>query len=193
MSADLSFRYPARPQPAVTLVAALGLARGRVHEASGPARQSFAVLVAAAMAGPVLWIAPLWQEALLHPDGVARFFDPARLLLIRPQRAPDLLWAMEEALRSGAAPLVVAELGEPPGLTPVRRLLLAAESSGTAPLGLLLTPGEGGANGVESRWHMAPRYQAGITGWRLERRRARAQKPQAWHLSHREGRLRIDG
>jgi protein ImuA len=77
--------------------------------------------------------------------------------------------------------LVVADLPSPPGLTPVRRLHLAAEAAGTAPLGLLLCPDIGGAAGIETRWHMAPAHEGSTAPrWRLERLRARALPPKAW-------------
>ncbi|AVO37045.1 ImuA family protein [Pukyongiella litopenaei] len=179
-----------RPRPALTLGDGIALTRARVHEACGPARWTFAMWLAGRVmgraAGPVLWIAPSWSAEGLHPAGILPWADPARVLLVRPDRAPDLLWCAEEALRSGAAPLVVAELPEPPPLTPVRRLHLAAETGaeaapkGAAPLGLLLTPGDGGAAGAESRWHMAGRHDPPGRAWQLERRRARSAPPKAW-------------
>lgn len=172
--------------------AGIGLARGRVHEFRGPSRVALAVQVMGEGAGPVLWITPGWQAERLYPDGVARFADPGRLICARARRVEDILWAMEEALRSGAVPLVVAEMPAAPGLTPVRRLNLAAEAGAVAgagaPLGLLLTGGEEGAPGVESRWHMhpLPRPSALLEErgeiWHLARQRARGAVPAAWTL-----------
>ncbi len=183
--------------------AGLGLARGRVHEFCGPARRTLALLAARGAEGPVLWIAAAWQPERLNPDGIRPLIEPGRLIFASPRRAEDLLWCLEEALRAGAVPIVVGDLPEPPGLTPVRRLQLAAEQGAAegrvAPLGLILTPGEGGAQGAESRWHLAPRHgpgQAGVPGagaeadasrWRLERRRARTDPPAAWALTARTG------
>lgn len=174
-----------------------GLARGRVHEICGPSALALAAAVMGQDAGPVVWIAPGWTNGRLHPPGLAAFANPARVIFVRSRRAEESLWAMEEALRSGAAPLVVAELAEPPALTPVRRLQLAAEagaeaarqSRDPAPVGLIVTPGDGGAAGAESRWHLAPLPSApaqaagGQRLWRLERRRARSAPPAAWTLA----------
>lgn len=156
-----------------------GLAPGRVHEICGPARRTLAAMVAGRTAGPVLWVLPGWAAERPMPAGLAAWLDPGRLILAGGRRAEDLLWAAEEALRSGAVPLVVAELAAPPGLTAVRRLHLAAEAGGGAGTGLLLTPEDGGAAGVESRWHMAP---APDGGWRLARLRARTAPRAAWGL-----------
>lgn len=162
------------------------LAQARVHEGCGPARQLLALVVARVTKGPVLWIRPAWESDQLNPDGVHPWIDPGRLITLAARRAEDLLWAAEEALRAGAVELVVAELPEPPALTPVRRLHLAAQTGAAEgrcrPLGLLLTPGAGGAAGVESRWSLAPRHTAGQSEWELARLRARSDPPKAWRI-----------
>ncbi|MEX5727156.1 protein ImuA [Rhodovulum iodosum] len=195
MTAPLLNRASHRPRPGLTVLGELAFGLARAHELCGPARRSLALIVAGALSGPVIWIAPAWGGDRIYPDAAQRFLAPGRLILVRPTRAEDLLWSAEEALRAGAVPLVVADLPEPPGLTSVRRLHLAAETGGegrgAAPLGLILTPGAGGAPGVESRWHMAPRHAPGRSAWHLERRRARTAPPRAWTLEDRAGRLSL--
>ncbi len=209
MSLSILSDHGPRPRGMVPMpggaAAGIGLARGRLHEFRGPSRVALAVQVMAECAGPVLWITPGWQAERLYPDGVAALADPARLICARARRPEDILWAMEEGLRSGAVPLVVAEVPAAPGLTPVRRLQLAAEAGaeaahhagrGIVPLGVMLTGGEAGAAGVESRWRMGPLPAASSlleergSVWRLERERARGAGPAAWRL-RREGRVAV--
>lgn len=178
-----------------------GLRRGRLHEGCGPSRHLWALLLAGAeaagqgLAPPVLWIQPGWAGARLYPPAMAGICPPGALVFVTCTREADLLWTAEEALRAGAVGLVVADLPAPPGLTAVRRLHLAAEAgaeagagAGRVPLGLVLTPGEGGAPGVESRWHMAPRPTGGGSGcWRLERVRERGAGPAGWDVTRDAG------
>jgi len=183
MPTHLLRRAPERPKPSLTLHGDIALQLARVHEVCGPARRTFAMWLAGQTRGPVLWISPLWQPDQPNPDGICAFAEPGRFIFVTPRRGEDLLWCTEEALRAGAVPLVVADLPGAPSLTPVRRLHLAAESgsrTGSAPLGLLLTPGEGGAQGAETRWHMAPKHAGEARQWQLERRRARTLPPRAW-------------
>ncbi|WP_172326952.1 ImuA family protein [Mangrovicoccus sp. HB161399] len=172
----------ALPRPAAELQVSpeMSLLPGRAHEFCGAARRRLALMAAARLDGPVLWIRPSWQSEKLNTDGMREILDPGRLIFAEPVRAEDLLWCMEEALRSGAVPLAVCELPAPPAMTPVRRLHLAAETGGGQVLGLLLTPGTGGAPGVESRWSLDPVHEPGQPRWRLERRRARTRPPKVW-------------
>lgn len=190
MPPTLTRAKPKTP-PALPLLEGLSLTHARAHEACGPSRLVFAALTARATQGPILWIRPAYGHAHLNPDGLAPWCDPSRLLIVDAPRAPDLLWAAEEGLRIGHVPLIVVEMPQPPALTPVRRLHLAAETgrevTGQGPICLLLTPGQGGAQGIESRWHIAPvpgwATAEGHPNWALKRTRARLAPEAAWRLS----------
>ena len=184
--------WPAQPLPGGL---GLTLARGRVHELCGGSRVCLASLVLALSEGPVIWVSPGWVAERLYPPGLRDMADPGRIIFARARRPEDLLWAMEEALRSGAAPIVLADLPSPPALTPIRRLHLACESGAEAashrgrlpPLGLILTPGEGGSQGVESRWQMTAAASGSTllesrSAWLLRRLRARMEPPAEWRL-----------
>jgi protein ImuA len=111
-----------------------GLALGALHEivaaeAGAAAAEGFAASLLAGLArqGPVLWCT---ASPGLYGPGLARFgLAPDRLILVYARRPADLLWAMEEGLKT---PGLVAVLGEPKALdlTASRRLQLAAEASG---------------------------------------------------------------
>lgn len=182
-------RRPPRALPSYCLLPGspdVELSQGRVHEACGPARRTFALWLAARTAGPVFWVAPEWEKDRLNAEGVSAWINPARLLFVSPRRAEDLLWTLEEILRSGAVALAVADLPALPTLTQVRRLHLAAETGAqmgqNIPTGVLNTPGNGGAPGVETRWHLAQQHDAGRDGWTLERLRARTAPRKRWAL-----------
>lgn len=182
-------RKSAPKGPVLSLLPGLSLPLARLHEACGPARTRFALWLAARVKGPVLWIAPAWTPERLNPCGLRQIIDPARLLFVSAQRPEDVLWCMEESLRAGAVSLAVADLPGLPSLTQVRRMHLAAETgtrdgAGQTPLGLLLTPGDGGAAGVETRWHLAPDHAQSPGHWHLRRIRARTAPPANWRLAH---------
>ncbi len=195
MSLPIHSQAAPQPRDLQPLAGDLTLRRGRVHELCGPSRIMLAARIMARTQGPVIWIRPGWVADRLNAAGLQPLADPARLILVQADRDENLLWAAEEALRSGAAPLVVAELLSPPALTPIRRLHLAAEAGAqaahrdgqTAPLGLLLLPGSGGAQGVESRWHLAPAPSRALLwseedSFTLSRLRARLLPPASWTL-----------
>lgn len=188
------------PQP--FLEGQFALMRGRVHELCGPARVQLAAFILQSTSGAVVWASPSWLPERVYPYGLLPFSDPNRIIFVRCRRPEDILWAMEEALRSGAAPVVLGDLPKPAALTPIRRLHLAAEAGGEAarakgrpaPLGLILSPQMGGSQGVESRWHLqaAP---SGMTmlepraAWVLARLRARDAPPARWEVTQIKGQI----
>ncbi len=165
-----------------------GLARGAVHGVAGNTAAGFAAMVAGRLDGAVLWCVEAADRAALYGPGLAAFgLDPERLVVARCRGRAELLWAMEEGLRSRA---LAAVIGAPPGtvdLTASRRLQLAAEAGRT--LGIVLDTGGAGrfaASALDSRWRIdaAPAGDAAGLRWRvaLERCRGGAQgAPQGAH------------
>lgn len=135
----------------------LALRSARVHEAEGRGRRAFALFQAARHPGPLVWILPAHVPELPMlrglPDGVG-----ARLHMIRPEGEVDLLWCVEETLRSAPIALVIAEPEKPLSLTAGRRLQLAAEAGRTT--GLMLTRNDAGSNATETRWLCEPMASA---------------------------------
>ncbi|MBU2942159.1 hypothetical protein Q8W25_07065 [Shimia thalassica] len=187
MTTHLLGRKTHRDGPDLSLGPDIDLPLARLHEACGAARRIFALWLAYRLEGPVFWISPRWLPEQLHPEGVVPFIEPERLILVKADKPEDLLACMEESLRAGHVPLVVADIPAPPSLTAVRRLHLAAETGAeatrAAPLGVILTPGEGGAMGVEARWRMEPRFDPDTPSWELTRLRARTAPVKRWKVS----------
>ena len=164
----------------------LSLPFNRTHEVCGPSRRAFSLMLASLRKGPILWIKSQWYRQNLNAQGIIKFLDPGRITFIETKRTDDILWCMEEILRSGCIPTVIAECDTPPPLTPIRRLHLAAKYGAQINkeklLPLILTPSNGGAQGIETRWHMSPCHNAISNRWLIERRRARTSPPAAWTL-----------
>jgi hypothetical protein len=76
----------------------------------------------------VAWLAP--PHLPYAPALAAAGLDPARMLVVRPRAGSDRLWAMEQALRSGACAAVLGWTGTADD-TALRRLKLAAEEGRT--------------------------------------------------------------
>jgi protein ImuA len=77
-----------------------------------------------------LWLAFIAPPYLPYaPALAATGIDLARVVMVRPEKSSDILWAMEQALRFGSCSAVLAW---PPFLTErgARRLQLAAEAGG---------------------------------------------------------------
>ena len=118
----------------------------------------FALRLAVRRSDPrsIVWC---WPKALanelghLYGAGLAQFgLDPSRILFVETARVSDVLWAMEEALKSNSACLVMGALSEV-GLIEARRLSLAAQAYGTPCL--LMTHGARAASAATAtRWRV---------------------------------------
>lgn len=185
-----------------------GLPLAQVHEIvaadAGAAATGFSAVLLARLAGAgnVIWCRrdPGPHGKRLY--GVACFgLDLRRLLLVRVRRDIEVLWAMEEGIRSGAVSAVLGEVTTIPPIA-LRRLQLAAETGGATGL-LLRPPGAALATvSATTRWRVAsapttlplrlreafspeegwnegvrPRFR-----WRLELLRCRSAPPIGWLL-----------
>jgi protein ImuA len=114
-----------------------GLALGALHELRGAGLdEEDGALAAAFLAGILARLAPprpvLWCLAAgdLHGPGLAACgLAPERLILARGRGDHEILWAMEEGLRSPALAAVIGEVAAL-SLPASRRLQLAAEAAG---------------------------------------------------------------
>jgi protein ImuA len=177
-----------------------GLALGALHEmmGAGPDEEDGAA-AAAFIAGilarltrraeaPVLWC--LGGNDLYAPGLAGCGLAPGRLILARCRNDKDVLWAMEEGLRSRALAAVLGEIGAFPP-TAGRRLQLACEASGAT--GFALRRWRSGTaaarhrampSAAATRWRIAaaPSREDGEPGigtplWRVELLRCRGGVP----------------
>jgi protein ImuA len=194
-----------------------GLAGGGLHEfvpeaGATPAAFGFIVALLARMSQPhpLLLVLPsygLRDYGRPYGHGLSTLgLDPHRLILVETAHRRDTLWAIEEALRSGA-PAAVAGVIDKLDLKSSQRLQLAATDAGL-PL-LLLRPaspsppspacggGWGGGSAAATRWRVGTRQAArdrfGLFAhprWHLQLERCRNGRPGEWvveydHVAHR--------
>ena len=150
-----------------------GLYRDAVHEFFGGGAAVLAILLATRLEGPVLWCLDDTQRDDPYGPGLAALgLEPARLTLARCRNSKEMLWVMEEGLRSTAPVIVIAEPKADIGLVESRRLQLAAEVGST--LGLILREndrsGRLAPSALASRWQVDP-LPGG--GWDVVLRRCR--------------------
>ncbi len=146
-----------------------GLALGTLHEVAGTGPEEEDGAVAAAFLGgilarlkpalPVLWC--LAESDLYGPGLVALGLDTRRLVMAQARHQREVLWAMEEGLRTSALAAVIGEL-DVLSLPASRRLLLAAEASGVT--GFALRRWRDGGRAAAQR--LAP--NAAQTRWRVK-------------------------
>ncbi len=182
-----------------------GLPRDCLHEiVGGETAVGFAAALAARLAGgahlaggeAVLWcLRPraVFDAGHLHGPGLVQFgLDPGRLIIAQARSDQDLLWAMEEGLRSGRPAVVLGEVGEV-GLAATRRLQLAAEMGGVTALLLRRRAARRNSSVAVTRWRVTPApsgdaFSAGAISpgcWRVDLVRCRGGTPKSWLMEWR--------
>lgn len=144
-------------QRSIEFTSKLGIKAGKIHECCGPAKIRIAIMIAATTKGQIIWIRPSWEITTLNIDGISNWFSPERLLLINAKNKTELLYCTEEVLRSGVASVTIVDLPEIPNQITMHRFRIAlkkgmASIQSKSGIVLILTPKDGGTNGVESRW-----------------------------------------
>lgn len=181
---------PVTAPPVAGAAFPFGLGEAGLHEVAEAAYGDRAastgfLLTAMQRPAPGAWI---WvrQRAIARDCGAvpeaALSGGPARLrLTVQARTACEALWATEEAVVSGAAGLVIAEVEEA-DFTSTRRLTLASRQHGV-PVVLMLPYTCEGATAAATRWRLAPRpsapnpydpYAPGSPRWRAVLERCRA-------------------
>ena len=184
-----------------------GLAFGALHEVAPESPHDIAAafgfvtaLLAHMQNGPVLLVtSPRGLGGCGSPHGHglnALGLDPSRMILVEAGDERQALWAMEEALRSGAPAAVAGAVGRGLDLKASQRLQLAARTSGL-PLLLLRSEGALGLSAATTRWRLgaaeAARDSFGLIArwrWRVRLERCRNGRPGEWvlewdHAAHR--------
>jgi protein ImuA len=153
---------------------------------------------------PVLLAAqPFWLRERGRPfgPGLLRFgLSQDRWLLVTADKEAALLWAVEEALKSGAVAGALAAV-EAPSLVMTRRLDLSAREGHALGIALRARPPED-LSAARVRWRVGPapsapnRWDAealGAVRWRVEAARRRDGPPASWmvEVDDETGRLRV--
>jgi protein ImuA len=149
--------------------------------------------------GKIFLILPTYEFGAygrLYGHGLrALGLEPARLILVEPAHSRDALWAIEEAVRSGA-PAAVAGIIDKLDLKTSQRLQLAATEAGL-PLLLIRPEHNLESSAAATRWRVgtaeAARDRFGLfvrPRWHLALERVRNGRPGEWiveynHVAHR--------
>lgn len=172
-------------------IRAEAVANGTSAAAATASRRAFALmlgmrrLLVLPRARPIVWCLPL---ALLQETGApysrglgALGLDCSHLVLVTPRKAQDVLWVIEEAVRTPSLALVLGEVAGV-GATAARRLSLASAGSGT-PCLLVSPDARAPVLATATRWRVAPRASAadpldplapGASGFQVALERCRA-------------------
>ena len=152
--------------PALDAALGGGLARDALHELApslpvhSAAATGFALALAARARGDVLWVQTDFvrmESGVPYGPGLDLYgLSLQRLTLLCVPHAVDVLWAMEEGLRSRAVKAVIGEVPDAAAddMTALRRLSLTARDGGAFGL-ILRTRPSLSASAAVTRWEVA--------------------------------------
>ncbi len=156
------------------------ITHGQGGSALGGAAMGFSVFLLSRFLqnnGAVLWCrrGDRAHERLYGPGLADAGLAPERLVVVKGKSNSEVLWAMEEGLRSSGLAAVLGEV-ERINLTGSRRLQLASEAGASA--GFLLRPPQKvlAASTVLTRWRIGAAHGSGDvprTAWEVELLRCR--------------------
>lgn len=132
-----------------------GVMANGFYEIGGPSAAFFAAVLAARRPSPVIWVANRDRTCGLNPTGLSHTGLQPEDMLVATARGKDIGWAFEQALRTAAARVVIAEAPSLPDFAISRRWRLAARENDV--LALLISPeplrrGQP-ASAADARWH----------------------------------------
>ncbi|HXD77810.1 MAG TPA: hypothetical protein VN616_08370 [Puia sp.] len=145
--------------------------------------------------GACIWIG---RDRAIFPPGLAAFgVDADKVIFIRARRDKELLWIMEEALKSEGLSAVVGEIRDV-GLIASRRLQLAVEQSRVTGFLLRDSPRNRNPIATVARWRITPAASeigelpgVGHCRWNVELLRVRNGQPGNWILEWQAGHFRM--
>ncbi len=144
-------------------------------------------------ARPVLWCqntSARREYGPVYSHGLRSFgLDPGRFVFVDVRRDTDLLWAMEEGMRTGCLGAVVGEVDDAT-FTQTRRLGLMA-GNGCTPALLMRPHNNLAATAAHTRWRVSAAVGApdvfdtrapGAFRWQVELARCRGGRPGSWQI-----------
>ncbi len=139
--------------------------------------------------GPCLWISTVPRRSIFPPALKAFGLDPERVIFLDAKTPKHTLWAIEEALKCSAVPVVVGELSEL-SFNDSRRLQLAAEQSQVSGFIHRFRPKAENAVACVSRWKITslpselPNAKPGLgfPRWNIDLLKVRNGTPGSWQV-----------
>jgi hypothetical protein len=113
-----------------------GLSSHAMHEIYGPAAVALTSMITSFTTGKIIWIRSKSQQKQLNPHGIFYINDNLNNYINIFSEPKYLLWTLEQAARSNASSVVIAELPRSPNFVSSRRLQLIAREQGTLVIAL---------------------------------------------------------